>query len=109
MGGIEVCGDESVPSGDGGISRRVALVQCKSACDERRRRKADLRHGFLGEGGRAERSIEEQQRELRKCTYAGRPFGEEAFVAEMEDRFQGNGGGPAREESGGIWQFRHKI
>ena len=31
---------------------------------------------------------EEQERELRKCTYSGRPFGEEAFVAEMEDRFQ---------------------
>ena len=26
--------------------------------------------------------------ELRKCTYAGRPFGSEAFVKEMEDRFQ---------------------
>lgn len=26
--------------------------------------------------------------ELRKCTYAGRPFGDAAFVAEMEQRFQ---------------------
>jgi len=25
---------------------------------------------------------------LRKCTYAGRPFGEESFVSAMEDRFQ---------------------
>jgi len=25
---------------------------------------------------------------LRKCTYAGRPFGSEAFVCEMEERFQ---------------------
>ena len=29
-----------------------------------------------------------QVRELRKCTYAGRPFGSEQFVQEMEDRFQ---------------------
>ena len=26
--------------------------------------------------------------ELRKCTYAGRPFGSEEFVREMEERFQ---------------------
>ena len=25
---------------------------------------------------------------LRKCTYAGRPFGEESFLKEMEERFQ---------------------
>jgi putative transposase len=25
---------------------------------------------------------------LRKCTYSGRPFGEESFVSEMEQRFQ---------------------
>ena len=25
---------------------------------------------------------------LRRCTYAGRPFGEEEFVARLEDRFQ---------------------
>jgi putative transposase len=25
---------------------------------------------------------------LRRCTYAGRPFGDEAFVAEVEERFQ---------------------
>jgi putative transposase len=25
---------------------------------------------------------------LRRCTYAGRPFGEEAFVEQMEERFQ---------------------
>jgi len=25
---------------------------------------------------------------LRKCTYSGRPFGEESFVSEMEERFQ---------------------
>ena len=25
---------------------------------------------------------------LRKCTYAGRPFGDETFVEEMERRFQ---------------------
>ena len=31
---------------------------------------------------------EEQERELRKCTYSERPFGKEVFVAEMEDRFQ---------------------
>jgi putative transposase len=30
----------------------------------------------------------EQWNELRKCTYAGRPFGEESFVEEMEERFQ---------------------
>ena len=63
---------------------------------------------FWAQAG-AERSIEEQERELRKCTYAGRPFGEEAFVAEMEDRFQGNGGGPAREESGGFFNFGIKY
>jgi putative transposase len=27
-------------------------------------------------------------RDLRKCTYAGRPFGEQSFVEEMEVRFQ---------------------
>jgi len=26
--------------------------------------------------------------DLRKCTYAGRPFGAEGFVKEMEERFQ---------------------
>ena len=31
---------------------------------------------------------EEQALELRKCTYSGRPFGEPAFVAEIEERFQ---------------------
>lgn len=30
----------------------------------------------------------EQISGLRKCTYAGRPFGEESFVEEMEERFQ---------------------
>jgi len=25
---------------------------------------------------------------LRKCTYAGRPFGDEEFIAEMEHRFE---------------------
>ena len=25
---------------------------------------------------------------LRRCTYAGRPFGDEEFVARMEDHFQ---------------------
>jgi len=30
---------------------------------------------------------EEDVRELRKCTYSGRPFGEESFVAEMGERF----------------------
>jgi putative transposase len=25
---------------------------------------------------------------LRRCTYAGRPFGEEEFVARLEDRFK---------------------
>ena len=29
-----------------------------------------------------------QVRLLRRCTYAGRPFGDEAFLAEWEDRFQ---------------------
>ncbi len=31
---------------------------------------------------------QEQLVALRKCTYAGRPFGDEAFVAAMEGRFQ---------------------
>jgi putative transposase len=26
--------------------------------------------------------------ELRKCTYAGRPFGDAGFIEEMEQRFQ---------------------
>jgi putative transposase len=29
----------------------------------------------------------EQMRLLRRCTYAGRPFGEEEFLAEMEEQF----------------------
>ncbi len=29
-----------------------------------------------------------QLRMLRACTYAGRPFGDEPFVAQMEERFQ---------------------
>lgn len=29
-----------------------------------------------------------QVQAIRKCTYAGRPFGDEAFVEEMEGRFQ---------------------
>jgi hypothetical protein len=35
---------------------------------------------------------QEQMTALRKCTYAGRPFGNEAFVAAMEERFRANGG-----------------
>ena len=31
---------------------------------------------------------EDQVHLLRRCTYAGRPFGEEEFVARMEERFQ---------------------
>ncbi len=31
---------------------------------------------------------EEQIHSLRKCTYAGRPFGEDSFIEEMESRFQ---------------------
>ena len=31
---------------------------------------------------------QEQLVALRKCTFAGRPFGDEAFVAAMEGRFQ---------------------
>jgi putative transposase len=30
----------------------------------------------------------ERWNELRKCTYAGRPCGEESFVEQMEERFQ---------------------
>jgi hypothetical protein len=30
----------------------------------------------------------EQLFALRKCTYAGRPFGEKPFLAAMEERFQ---------------------
>lgn len=33
-------------------------------------------------------SNSEQIRTLRKCTYSGRPFGDEPFIAEMEERFQ---------------------
>lgn len=51
---------------------------------------------FWGQAGGAQRwselhdlsSSTEQMRALRKCTYSGRPFGDEAFVAGMEDRFQ---------------------
>ena len=31
---------------------------------------------------------EEQKHALRRCTYGGRPFGEEDFVAEIEERFR---------------------
>lgn len=34
-----------------------------------------------------EHCSEQQVRVLRKCTYSGKPFGEESFVCEMEDRF----------------------
>jgi putative transposase len=37
-------------------------------------------HGFPENPG--------QIQAFRKCTYAGRPFGDEAFVEEMERRFQ---------------------
>ncbi|MFM2123920.1 MAG: hypothetical protein RL328_371, partial [Acidobacteriota bacterium] len=30
---------------------------------------------------------EEQVRDLRKCTYAGRPFGDQTFLEEVEARF----------------------
>jgi len=30
----------------------------------------------------------EQLQDLRRCTYAGRPFGEESFIEELEARFQ---------------------
>ena len=36
--------------------------------------------------GRAENAA--QIDEFRRCTYAGRPFGDEVFVLEMEARFQ---------------------
>ena len=45
-------------------------------------------------------SNSEQIRALRKCTYSGRPFGDEPFVAAMEERFQRKwrrAGGVARE------------
>lgn len=32
-------------------------------------------------------SIDEQVGVLRRCTYAGRPFGDEPFLATMEERF----------------------
>ena len=48
-----------------------------------------------GEGGAGrwrelleEREDPDQTRLLRKCTYAGRPFGEEEFLAAMEEQFQ---------------------
>ena len=31
---------------------------------------------------------EDQRHLLRRCTYSGRPFGEEDFVAQLEERFQ---------------------
>jgi putative transposase len=31
--------------------------------------------------------VDERIGEFRKCTYAGRPFGEESFVEQMEERF----------------------
>jgi putative transposase len=36
----------------------------------------------------AQKSRVDQILALRKCTYAGRPFGEEHFLAAMEERFQ---------------------
>ena len=36
----------------------------------------------------AEREDQDQTRLLRKCTYAGRPFGEEEFLAAMEEQLQ---------------------
>jgi len=36
----------------------------------------------------AQKSSVDQILALRKCTYAGRPFGEEHFLAAMEERFQ---------------------
>ena len=33
-------------------------------------------------------SAEERVVELRKCTYSGRPFGDDSFVAALEERFQ---------------------
>jgi putative transposase len=36
----------------------------------------------------ANKSHEDQIIALRKCTYSGRPFGEEAFLSGMEERFQ---------------------
>ena len=34
------------------------------------------------------RNTTEQERALKRCTFAGRPYGDEAFVKEMEVRFQ---------------------
>ncbi len=33
---------------------------------------------------------ESQLNLLRRCTYAGRPFGDEEFLSRLEDRFQKN-------------------
>lgn len=45
--------------------------------------------------------------ELRKCTYAGRPFGREPFVREMEERFQRKVA-PAGKKESGIQEIRIK-
>jgi hypothetical protein len=36
----------------------------------------------------AEAGSEERVAQLRRCTYSGKPYGEEAFVAAMEEQFR---------------------
>ncbi len=64
-----------------GLSRdRLAL------CDTEIRQAYGGVEGWRALLGQAETNTE--LRLLRRCTYAGRPFGEESFVASMEERFQ---------------------
>jgi putative transposase len=42
----------------------------------------------LDQGEKGSTDGEDQLHLLRRCTYAGRPFGEEEFVTRLEETFQ---------------------
>jgi len=68
-----LCGGKPVPGGDRRIAGRVPVVERGGAATW-----AELLSSH---------SSADQITALRKCTYSGRPLGEEQFVSAMEERF----------------------
>ncbi len=87
---------QSGPSLIGLRARGLPLVQRRRPSGHRIRQIRYPRHGLLGRNGGREvwrqlHGVEEDPEKihlLRRCTYCGRPFGEEAFVREVEESFR---------------------
>jgi len=85
-----------MPGRDGGARGGLPVVECGGAREGDGDKSGILDMEYWEQAGGAATWAElygqplasKDATALRKCTYAGRPFGSEEFVKEMEERFQ---------------------